>query len=131
MLIHPRGRAFLLTSKILTALAERRRAQKCGVLRLYPWNGVLGGTKVFTGLPCPWRMTKLCYSPGVTKSKLVKETGTPGTAAVRATLQPRETSLRVHQPCSAEQDSSCFAKGVRVWARMAASTAEKNEDYPS
>ena len=24
MLIHPRGRAFLLTSKILTALAERR-----------------------------------------------------------------------------------------------------------
>jgi len=43
MLIHPRGRAFLLTSKILTALAEKatERAQKCGVLRLYPWSGVL------------------------------------------------------------------------------------------
>ena len=94
-------------------------------------NGVLRGTRVFLGLPSLGKMTNFCYCLGITKRKTIKHGGTSRTAVAGVSIESRETSRSAStSPVVQNKTQAASHKGVRAWARMAALTAGKKEDYP-
>lgn len=91
---------------------------------------MLEGTKVFMGLPSLGAMTMLVNRSEVTQRKLIIRNASSRPVTAGVGIQRRDLTFSVHQPCSADQNSS-FAKVHAEWARKAASAAEKKEDYPS